>query len=295
VNWNDLKFYLTVARVNNITEASKKLQVSPSTVARRISELEKELSISLFNKRPNGYFQSEFGTKIFAMTEDIESRIYSIERKLENHDSSRSHVVKIDVPELLGPLVIIPQLKSLQQEEPNIRFEFTNSVINSKLSTRSNDIVVRFGRPDSGSYKLKTIGIVSRGLYCSEEYVSDHGTPETPADLANHFLIGWDKEMEHLPIAKWFSDIVMGNKIWMKTSSLNSQLEAVVAGLGISALPKFVATKYNLTRVLPNIPPLNTEIFLMKNTETASDESVSILAAYVENCIRHQEDIFLIN
>lgn len=289
-----MKYYLTVARVNNITDASAELQVSPSTVARRISELEKELGATLFNKRSNGYFQSESSLEIFPLAEEVEAKIGTIERRLESSEGGRAHIVKIDVPELLGHEVLIPGLKLLQRTEPNISFEFTNSARNSKLSARANDIVVRYGRPDSGSYKLKKIGMVSRALYCSAEYVDEHGMPELPAHLSKHFLIGWDKEFAYLPVAKWFMTVTENNKRWMTASNLKSQLDAVVSGLGIAALPKFVAEKYKLLQVFPEISPLNSEVYILKNTETTGLESVNIVATHIEEIIRSQRSSFVV-
>lgn len=288
MNWNDLKYYLAVARTNSITDAAEKLGVSPSTVSRRISILEKDLGIALFNKRPSGYFQTRSSLKIYKIADEIELNIFKTQRIVKNDINDNFHVVKVNMPELLGNQ-IIPELRLLQKKEPTIRFELINNVRNTKLSTRSNDIVVRYGRPDSGAYKIKKIGLVSRALFCSKKYIEEHGIPKFPSDLTNHFLIGWDKEMDNLPLAKWCSSITKDNKYWMIAPNLNAQLEAVVSGLGIAALPNFVAVKYELVQLFPDIPSFDTEIFLMKSMETESYKSVKILANCIENSIRSKE------
>ena len=52
MNWDDLKSFLILSRSSKLLTASKKLRVEPTTIARRIKRLEKNLNIQLFNKSP---------------------------------------------------------------------------------------------------------------------------------------------------------------------------------------------------------------------------------------------------
>ena len=45
LNWDDLRYFLHVARTNNLTQSALELKVSQSTIARRISGLEKDIKI----------------------------------------------------------------------------------------------------------------------------------------------------------------------------------------------------------------------------------------------------------
>ena len=53
-NWNDLVFFLELARQSRLMPAARRLKVDHTTVSRRISELEKDLSIKLFDRKPDG-------------------------------------------------------------------------------------------------------------------------------------------------------------------------------------------------------------------------------------------------
>lgn len=48
LNWNDLKFFLEVARCGRVTSAAKRLGVDYTTVSRRIATLENSLGTLLF-------------------------------------------------------------------------------------------------------------------------------------------------------------------------------------------------------------------------------------------------------
>jgi DNA-binding transcriptional LysR family regulator len=50
-DWNDLKFFLTIARVGKLTTAARQLDVDHTTVSRRIAALEDNLKATLFERR----------------------------------------------------------------------------------------------------------------------------------------------------------------------------------------------------------------------------------------------------
>ena len=62
-NWNDLHSFLVLSRTSTLIQASKKLKIEPTTIARRISRLEKSLKSDLFYKSPKGLFSFRIGTK----------------------------------------------------------------------------------------------------------------------------------------------------------------------------------------------------------------------------------------
>jgi len=280
LNWNDLKYYLIVARVNNITEASKVLEVSPSTVARRIT---------LFNKRPTGYFLSDAGKEILSLADETESSFQFLERKLTKYGSSKMRSVKIELPELLGQHFVVPKLLALRKSEPNISFEIVNSVKNSKLSLRESDVVIRLSIPENGAYTVRKVGAISQTAYCSEEYIREFGYPNLAKGISDHTFIGWSKEMRYLPLAKWFSELTENTELWLETSNYTAQFESVRAGLGIAALPKFIANKYSLKEAFVGYKPLKSDLWLLRNTETSSYEHVRVVANYIENIISSEK------
>ena len=55
LDWNDLRYFLSVARTGSTLAASKQLRVSQSTVSRRITALEEQIEVKLFVRKPSGY------------------------------------------------------------------------------------------------------------------------------------------------------------------------------------------------------------------------------------------------
>ena len=76
-NWNDLNSFLTLSRCSKLIIASKKLKIEPTTIARRISRLEKNLGTELFFKSPSGYALTDKGDELLKYVEKL-NQAYSV-------------------------------------------------------------------------------------------------------------------------------------------------------------------------------------------------------------------------
>ena len=74
MNWDDLKVFLEVARSETLTMASKRLNIDPSTVSRRIHKLETELGTQLFDRSVTGHTLTEHGHELLTTALEIEKK-----------------------------------------------------------------------------------------------------------------------------------------------------------------------------------------------------------------------------
>jgi molybdate transport repressor ModE-like protein len=64
LNWNDLRYFLAIARNGSIGTAAKALGVNESTVQRRLRALEAALDCSLAERKPGGYQLTTQGQRL---------------------------------------------------------------------------------------------------------------------------------------------------------------------------------------------------------------------------------------
>ena len=76
-NWDDLRYFLAVARTGTLSGAAKQLGTEHTTVARHIQALEDELNNRLFHKSNSGYGLTDAGERLLAGAEAIESAYVS--------------------------------------------------------------------------------------------------------------------------------------------------------------------------------------------------------------------------
>ncbi|MDF2399059.1 LysR family transcriptional regulator [Pseudomonas protegens] len=288
MNWDDLRFFIAVANANNITDAGQALKVSASTVSRKILVLEQALNTLLFMKTTQGYFLTEAGHALLPMALEAEERFKLMMRHMAQPGARMAGVVRIDCPELMGSHLIIPALAQFRVQYPQISFDFVNAARSVKLTQSHSDLLLRLQRPEAGNFTLRRVGELTQALFCSPGYASVHGGPEKPADLGQHSLIGWNQALEHLPLARWLDQLSGGQPLWMRTGNLEAQLKAVQAGLGIAALPAYIAEPLGLLRVLPKTPVHRADIWLLRNQATQGQERVDRVVAFLcELLARH--------
>src|SRR5689334_6108735 len=94
-DWDDLRFFLAVARAGRLTVAARQLEADHTTVSRRISALEAALKAKLFERSPQGYTLTEQGERLLKHAETMETQALSVASELGGADLALSGTVRI--------------------------------------------------------------------------------------------------------------------------------------------------------------------------------------------------------
>ncbi|MFI5307718.1 MAG: LysR family transcriptional regulator, partial [Polyangiales bacterium] len=95
VDWNDLRYFLAIARAGTLTSAARDLRVEHTTVGRRLAALEGALGVRLFTRGPDGFALSQAGSEILVLAEEIAARVDAIERRVAGSDAKIEGVVRL--------------------------------------------------------------------------------------------------------------------------------------------------------------------------------------------------------
>ena len=98
-DWNDLRYFLTVARHRSTIAAGKSLGLSQSTVQRRVSELERRIGRQLMARHPTGYRLTEFGEALLPYAERVEAAIGDFELRVKDTVRELAGVIRVTCPE----------------------------------------------------------------------------------------------------------------------------------------------------------------------------------------------------
>lgn len=290
MNWNDVRYFLAVAETGNLTEAADLMKTSPSTVARRVRELETSYGVVLFNKLQSGYLLTPAGASLRPHAERVAAEMRFLERHATSVQDTPQPRVKIELPELLGAYVIVPGLADVAESMSSIRFDISNAARTTRLAARASDLVVRLTRPESGDYTAKKIGQLSRALYAAPSYLNDRKCGPEIDSFADHNLIGWNDDFDHMGTSKWFRETTGHAPLWMQTANVRLQIDTVVAGLGIAALPKFVGDHHQLVAIRTGkTSDIDAEIWLLRRSDTLDLPHVSKCAHWLEAIVKKKK------
>jgi DNA-binding transcriptional LysR family regulator len=97
--WDDLQHLLAVARHGSRLAAGRALGVDPSTVQRRVTELERCIGQSLVQRHPTGYRLTAFGQEMMPFAESVESAALAFERQIATLAGETAGVIRMTCPE----------------------------------------------------------------------------------------------------------------------------------------------------------------------------------------------------
>jgi DNA-binding transcriptional LysR family regulator len=253
LDWNDLRYFLAVAREGSTLAAGRALRTSQTTVARRIAALEQALGFPLFDKRQAGYVLTPTGEELLGQAEQVERSASSFAEAAAAHSREISGTVRITTEDIYAMGLISPLLRDLHERHPDILIELDTGQQVRDLGAGEADIALR------SSSKEQPVGVVGRRLcvddwtlYCSREYAAREGAPASVEELRHHAIVGGGGGNLWRHYQAWLQSLGLETQVAMHHASSTGLLSAVRSGFGVAVLPCVVAdADPELIRCLP--------------------------------------------
>ena len=144
-DWNDLTYFLAVARHGSTIAAGKALGLSQSTVHRRLSELERRLGHKLVTRHTTGYRLTPFGEALLPYAEHVEAAIKALERHVSDATHDAAGIIRVTCPE---PIVyrMTALIDRFHAQHPKLRVEFvTDAALRTRVLSRNPENLYGFG------------------------------------------------------------------------------------------------------------------------------------------------------
>lgn len=252
MNWDDLRYFLAVARDGQMLGAARRLGVSQALLSRHVGALEEAVGARLLDRTTKGSTLTEDGAALFATAERIEAEMLAGLSRIGGREDVAG-TVRIGAPDGFGSAFLAPRLGQFRDAYPDLRIQLVPVPRSFSLSEREADIAIMVGRPDKGRLRVRKLADYTLGLYAARAYLDRHGPPEALAGLKAHTLVGYVDDLIYTPelnytaefLRDWHSDVAISTAI--------GQFEAVRAGVGIGILHDFMAAGYpDLVRLFPD-------------------------------------------
>ncbi|HYG87232.1 MAG TPA: LysR family transcriptional regulator [Azospirillum sp.] len=250
-HWDDVQYFLELARKGTLLKAARRLRVSHTTVLRRIAHLEQQIDQKLFERTARGFVLTEVGWQLLAQAESMERAADGISGLSAGGDRL-SGTVRIAAVEGLAARVLAPAFLGFRREHPGIVIELVTAMQIANLTKREADISVTLTRPTGPRLVARRLARCDVHLYASQAYLDRYGAPESADDLNRHIFVDYIEDLIEITALRWFRDTVDQRRVVFRSASPLSQLSAVVAGMGIGMFPDYMAVgEPSLRRVLP--------------------------------------------
>jgi len=253
LDWNDLRYFVAVADQGSTLKAGRALQVSQTTVARRIAALEEAVGLSLFERRTAGYALTPDGESLLRHARQVAGAAEQFETVAASRERDLSGNVRLTTQEIFAVTLLAPMLKELHELHPEIVIELDDRQELLDLGEGQADIALRSTAQDApGGVVGRRICIDDWTLYCSREYAAAHGIPRNRAELKRHAIIGGGGGKLWLHYEAWLRSLGLEGQVAMHHASSMGLLSGVRSGFGLAVLPCVVAdAEPDLIRCLP--------------------------------------------
>ena len=242
-DWNDVRYFIAVAREGSTLAAARALRTSQTTVARRIAALEEALGVPLFEKRQAGYSLTPAGHELLDRAKQLELSAGAFAEAASAHSRDLSGKVKLTTEEVYAITLLAPMLRELHERHPEILIELDTSQQVRDLGAGEADISLR-----STKEEQQPAGLVGRqlciddwSLYCSRDYAARHCAPGSLEELKNHPFIGGGGGHLWIHYQAWLQALGLEQQVAMHHTTSGGLLSGVRSGFGIAVLPCIVA------------------------------------------------------
>jgi DNA-binding transcriptional LysR family regulator len=148
------------------------------------------------------------------------------------------------------------------------------------------------GRPGKGRLVARKLTDYSLPLYASPSYLSANPAPQTPADLADHRLVGYVEDLIASPALNYASDFLRTWRSRVELTSAVGQVEAVRAVAGIGALHDYLACRLDLVPVLPELRVVRS-CWLAIHENLRDVARVRAAADFIQQEVREAHRVFI--
>jgi len=281
-----MRVYSTVVDVGSFTKAADKLDLAPAVVTRLIAELEQHLGVRLLNRTTRSLALTQAGERYLERVARILMDVEDAETVANLETAEPRGVVRV----LASPAIAVHQLTkhlpALRAQYPKLTIELT---IQNSVDTvdDGHDIsILTLKRPlETGNFIARLLANSEMIACATPGYLNAHGRPTRLDQLAEHeWLLPYSPDgnqqttFEYCPAG----DCVIGEKLSnarktpktvtidqppmaLSTTHLDTLYHAALAGMGIAAVPSFVAEEGlrsgRLERVMPDWRVLTVSIY----------------------------------
>lgn len=292
-NWNDLRYFLAVARTGTLTAAARRLGADHATVSRRISALEDVLRVTLFDRGPGGYTPTVFGIRLREAAEAMESSALRAHDLVADADLAVSGAVRIGAPDGFGSSILAAGIGELSDRHPDLDVQIVAMPRIFSLSKREADIAIGLSRPQEGRLVARKLTDYQLCLYGASRYLAERPPITSLDDLRSHSLIGYIDDLIFAPELNYLQAID-GIVPRIRSSSIVAQLTATSSGAGLCILPCFLAHPVSeLVPVLPTETVITRSFWMIVHEDVRTLARVRVTADFIVDLVQRDQRRFL--
>ncbi|MDB6142637.1 MAG: LysR family transcriptional regulator [Pseudomonas sp.] len=231
--------FVRVVERGSFTAVAQELQTTQPTISKVIRALETDLGGKLIARSTRQLSLTDEGMRYYEQCRGILAAVDAAQHSFQSGRENVAGLLRVGSSVSFGRLQIASRLADFLQRYPQVQIDLQLSDQNQDLVTEGLDVSFRIGDISDSGLIARHVGMTQRITVATPDYLTRHGTPETPEALSQHNcllfnLLATHNQWRYEKDQKAHSVRISGNA---QSNSSEAIREMVLAGLGIAMSP----------------------------------------------------------
>ena len=239
-----VRLFIRVVDLGSFSKAAADLGIGQPSATKMVALLEKQLGSRLLHRSTHGVTPTEIGALYYDKCKLIAHHVEEAETVAALMQSQVQGGLRISTSVAFGRRVLVPLVMRFMQQHPKLQIElnFEDRVVS--LVEQGIDVAIRMGPLVDSTLGARYLGVNPWVVVASNGYLEQRGTPTKPGELAGHDALIYSTVQGD---ARWHFTGVEGKvatvpvKGPLRSNNLSALLMAARNGMGVAALPRYVA------------------------------------------------------
>ena len=239
-----VKLFMRVVELGSFSKAAAELGIGQPAATKQVARMEQQLGARLLHRSTHGVTATEIGALYYEKCRVIAHHVEEADSVAALMQSQIRGAMRVSTSVAFGRQVLGPLLMQFMHANRDLQVDLALEDRYVDLIEQGVDIAIRIGRLADSTLGARYLGLNPWILVASPAFLGTHAGPVRPQDLATHDCLIYSTVQGD---ARWHFTGPRGGsesvavKGPLRSNSLSLLLEATVAGMGVAALPRYVA------------------------------------------------------
>ena len=292
MNYDDIFLFIKLIQIGTFSGLAKSLNMTQSTVSKRIQKLEGDLNLQLIQRNSRNFEITEDGRLLYDKFHAHQSNLNASLEDIINKQNIAKGSLHISVPKIINDRILAPYLHEFYIQHPSSELIISyNAKINDLLKEGFN-LAISTQKPSSLNAKIKLLKKSHFKLFASKTYAERYGLPTQLSELKNYPMIGRSintvplKEIQVTHIESEQDEMLYHNSPIYINNSIDN-IEMARSGHFIINIPEVFIThdliQGSFVPVLPEYSFGDINFYLIRNNSIHS-KLEKVFTDFIDSC-----------
>jgi DNA-binding transcriptional LysR family regulator len=187
-----METFVVVVECGSFSAAARRLEVGQPAVSKSVAQLEARLGVRLLLRSAKGLLPTEAGQSFYGFARRAIEEANQADDAARGNSTALKGRLRVCAGVTLSRIHIIPRIKPFLDRHPDLSIDVVLDDRVIDLLSEGIDVALRTGTLADSNMTARKLAQGRRSVVATPAYLAAHGTPRTPAELANHQAVVYD-------------------------------------------------------------------------------------------------------